>query len=95
MSKDFRLLPSGTLAIAIAAVSLTACSDRLVEAEPLGGAITQNTAVQVVDPNPASADAAPPLNAVRNNAAQTRYEKGKTTKPEDVRTSTSGAGGGS
>ncbi|MBL9098498.1 MAG: hypothetical protein JNK07_16330 [Alphaproteobacteria bacterium] len=78
-----------------AAFSLAACSDRLVEAPPLGGAIAQNAAAQIVDPTPESTETPPPLNGERNNAAQTRYEKGNTIKPKDVKTSdtTSSSGG--
>jgi hypothetical protein len=80
---------------ALAAVVLGACSDRLVEAPPLGGAVAQNTAAQIVDPTPSSTETPPPLNGERNNAAQTRYEKGTTIKPKDVKTSdtTSSSGG--
>lgn len=80
--------------IAAASLALVACSDRLVEAPPLGGAVEQNMAAQIVDPNPDSTEIAPPLNGERNNAAQTRYEKGKIIKPEDVRTSSTGSTGG-
>jgi hypothetical protein len=82
--------------LVLGALVLAGCSDRLVEAPPLGGAVAQNTAAQIVDPTPEPTEVAPPLNGERNNAAQTRYEKGKIIKPEDVRTSstTSSSGGG-
>jgi hypothetical protein len=75
-----------------AALLLAACSDRLVEAPPLGGAVAQNASAQIVDPTPTSTETPPPLNGERNNAAQTRYEKGNTIKPKDVRTSDSATG---
>lgn len=80
---------------AAAALTLGSCTDRLVEAPPLGGAVAQNTAAQIVDPNPESIETPPSLNGVRNNGAQKRYEEGKVIKPKDVRTSTSGPGSGS
>lgn len=79
------------LVVVAATAGLGACSDRLIEAPPLGGSVAQNMAAQIVDPNPESTEVAPPLNGERNNAAQTRYEKGKIIKPEDVRTSSGGA----
>jgi len=81
--------------LVLAALVLAGCSDRLIEAPPLGGAVAQNAAAQIVDPNPDSTEIAPPLNGERNNAAQTRYEKGKIIKPEDVRTSSTTSSGGS
>jgi hypothetical protein len=73
---------------------LAGCTDRLLEAPPLGGAVAQNAAAQIVDPTPEPTEVAPSLNGERNNAAQTRYEKGKIIKPEDVKTSSSSGGGG-
>lgn len=90
MLKIFRVLPVAAIGLA-----LVACTDRLVEAPPLGGAVAQNMAAQVVDPKPESTETAPPLNGVRNNGAQKRYEEGKVIKPKDVRTSTSSSGSGS
>ncbi len=74
---------------------LAGCSDRLLEPPPLGAAIEQNKAAQIVDPVPEPTDVAPPLSGVRNNAAQTRYEKGQVVKPKDVRTSSQSGSGGS
>lgn len=79
-------------AVAVAAFTLGSCTDRLVEAPPLGGSVAQNAAAQIVDAEPESIETAPPLNGVRNNGAQKRYEDGKVIKPKDVRTSASGSG---
>jgi hypothetical protein len=78
----------------IAGLTLAGCTDRLLEPPPLGAATAQNRAAQIVDPVPESTEVAPPLNGERNNAAQTRYEKGKVIKPEDVRTSSQTSSGG-
>lgn len=76
----------------MAGLALAGCTDRLMEPPPLGLATEQNKAAQIVDPQPASTEVAPPLNGERNNAAQTRYEKGKVIQPADVKTnSTSGS----
>lgn len=76
-------------------LTLSACSDRLVEAPPLGDSVQRNMAAQVVNPKPASTDVAPPLNGERDALALTRYEKGKVLKPQTLRTSeTRGSGGG-
>jgi hypothetical protein len=88
MLKIFRIWPVAV----VAALTLVSCTDRLVEAPPLGGAVAQNTAAQIVDPEPESTEVAPPLNGARNNGAQKRYEEGKVLKPKDVRTSASGSG---
>jgi hypothetical protein len=77
-------------------LGLAGCTDRLLEPPPLGAANAQNKAAQIVDPVPEPTDVAPPLNGERNNAAQTRYEKGKVIKPADIKTSSqTGSGGGS
>lgn len=73
--------------LVIAGFVLAGCSDRLLELEPLGASIAQNKAAQIVDPTPEPTETPPPLNGERNNAAQTRYEKGKIIKPVDVKTS--------
>ena len=75
------------------AAALAGCSDRLVEAPPLGGAVAQNAAAQIVDPKPESTDVAPPLNGERNNGALTRYETGKVIRPDELRTSTTSGNG--
>lgn len=88
--RSFKFSTCLPLIVACATMGLAACSDRLLEAPPLGGSIAQNNAAQIVNAEPASTEVAPPLNGERNNAAQTRYEKGKIIKPEDVRTSSTG-----
>jgi hypothetical protein len=78
----------------IAGLVLAGCTDRLLEPPPLGAAVAQNKAAQVVDPTPEPTETPPPLNGDRNNAAQTRYEKGKVIAPADVRTSSQTSSGG-
>ncbi len=90
MLKFFQVWP-----VAAVGLALVSCTDRLVEAPPLGGAVAQNMAAQVVDPKPESIESPPPLNGVRNNGAQKRYEEGKVIKPKDVRTSGAASGSSS
>jgi hypothetical protein len=83
--------------VSLFALAAGGCTDRLVEAPPLGGSVVQNNMAQIVDPKPESIEEPPPLNGERNNAAQTRYEKGRIIKPVDTNTNStsSGSGGGS
>ena len=80
------------------ALTLSACTDRLIEPPALGDSTSHNMAAQIVNPKPVSTDVAPPLNGERDAGALTRYEKGKVIKPETMRTSeirnSGGSGGG-
>lgn len=80
--------------LVIAGFVLAGCTDRLLEPPPLGASVAQNNAAQIVDPVPEPTETPPPLNGERNNAAQTRYEKGKVIAPADVRTSSQTSSGG-
>jgi len=75
-------------------LSLGACSDRLIEAPPLGNAVQQNMSAQIVNPKPVATDVAPEMNGERDALALTRYEKGKVIKPREIRTSDVGGGAG-
>lgn len=89
-----------TLAIAIAAIALSACADegglRPEAATDFGNSVHQDIAAETVNPDAPEEGATVSANGERAAIAEDRYAKDKVKPPEDPTTSqSSGSGSGS
>lgn len=86
------------LAGMLATAALSACSTdgrQPIASASFGEANRQTMMAQVIDPDPKYTDAAPAGSGEQAAAAVERYRKGTVKKPDRIRTSNVGAGGGS